>query len=161
MKKTTVKKIFIFFLFFLPLQYATVGIVGLIASEPWPALVLPAFQNVDATPANISVQKPVLSIIDVKDNTHSNVKPDKLFKGIQESQLQGFLRTHFGDSLKWTQKGKNSKVWLLNQISQNYPSIEPKFLKIRWEKMHYNFSSSPQKTDSTQLAQEFSISLND
>lgn len=161
MKKNTVKKIFIFFLIFLPLQYAAVGIVGLEKSEPWPAFVLPAFQNADATPKYISVKEPVLSIADSAGVIVDKVPPNKIFIGIQESQIQGFFRTHFSDSTRWEGEKAEARKWLANCVGQLYPSSNLQSLNVYWVKRYYNFSSNRRRIDSARVINEFSISLRD
>lgn len=161
MKKTTVKKIFIFFLLYLPLQYAAVGIVGLVASEPWPAFVLPAFQNVDTTPQQVTVLNSQLTVIDDEGNIHDDIKPGIIFSGIPGSQMQGFLRTHLGDSLRWSKKGESARKWLSGRFKKSYPSIEMKSLHMKWQRMYYNFSSASAQVDSVQTIEEFSVLIND
>ena len=159
MKKTTVKKIFIFFLIYLPLQYAAVGLIGMTYSEPWPAFVLPAFQSVDATPRVVAVTEPELSVVEASMAT-TNVLPRKLFTGIQESQLQGFMRTNFAGPRQWSGREAEAKKWLKNQIMLNYSSIQaPKSLEVRWIKRYYNFRDSERRVDSTEVLTKFRINL--
>lgn len=161
MKKNTVKKIFLFFLIYLPLQYAGVGLIGMKYGEPWPAFVLPAFQNVDASPQYIAVKEPELSV-QSSANERLKVAPQVLFSGIQQSQLQGFMRTHFGNRKQWLLKGEQANRWLYDQISANYPAVrEPKTLEVRWVKKYYDLSSSRATIDSIAVLNKFVINLRD
>lgn len=161
MKKITVKKIFIFFLIFLPLQYAAVGIISLEKSEPWPAFILPAFQNVDATPEEVLVREPVLSIVDSTGVIADAVPPRKLFMGIHESQLQGFFRAYFRDSTRWKGENAEARRWLANRVNQLYPTADPQSVNVGWVNRYYNLSSARRRIDSTRVINEFSISLRD
>lgn len=46
MPETTVRRLFVAVIVGLVIQHGLVGIVGLYVSEPWPAIVLPAFKDV-------------------------------------------------------------------------------------------------------------------
>lgn len=46
MSESTVRRLFIVVIIGLMVQHGIVGIVGLYVSEPWPAIVLPAFKDV-------------------------------------------------------------------------------------------------------------------
>lgn len=58
MSKPTVRRLFVAAFLFLPLQYALVGVVGLTHGEPWPAIVMPGFQQVWEAGDAIVVPRP-------------------------------------------------------------------------------------------------------
>lgn len=133
LRRKTVKKIFLFFLIYLPFQYLLVGISGLAGSEPWPAFVLPGFKQVHTTSSQTQVLNPQF-YVQFRDAQTSDVEisPYKLFKGIQPSQLQGFLRTNFSQPAKYSNEGKK---WLEFRLNKLYPNTDPIELKVRWEKI--------------------------
>lgn len=85
MSKTTVRRLFIVVLLFLPLQYGLVGVVGLYYSEPWPAIVMPGFQQVWEADDVVVVPRPRFEA--VFDDGHRQEIP-------VEAMLEALPRTH-------------------------------------------------------------------
>ena len=159
MRRNTVKKIFIGFLILLPLQYAVIGIVGVIQSEPWPAFVLPAFKSVFSSRDHIAVNHARFFVENKKNDARTEILPGVLFKGIKRSQLAGFLRTHFADSQQVSALDEEARLWLKGRLSQYYPSLEPDALHIQWSKERFHFTESGLKHDSAKIMNQFSLSL--
>lgn len=161
MKKKSVKKIFIFFLIYLPLQYGAVGLIGVLYSEPWPAFVLPAFQNVDATPQYISVKEAQFFVSRHGDQP-LQLAPPKIFSGLEQSQLRGFLRTHFSEPGQWADPEKETVVWLQKQIAKGYPSVNDlRNLEVRWIETYYSVARGKAERDSIAVIKKFVIKLGD
>jgi|SRR6056297_97060 len=90
----TVKRLFIFVLIYLPLQYAIVGIVGLKSSEPWPAFVFPGFKSVYVYGDSYQLNDFVFAV-EINDNRlMREFTPRQFFYEIPNSQLAGFVRTN-------------------------------------------------------------------
>ena len=138
MRRERVIKVFIFFLIYLPVQYAFIGISGVIWSEPWPAFALPGFKNVPSTQIQTQVLRPYF-YIQLADSAGAEieVEPPELFDGIQPSQLQGFIRTNFSRPKEFD---REVRQWFNRQITRTYPSIKAKTLKIRWKNVFYGQS---------------------
>lgn len=131
----SIKKVFVFFLVYLPLQYAMVGVVGVLLSEPWPTFTLPGFKNVFTTERQTKVVKPHFY---VKMNNRSGdykeiqVSEHKLFDGLLESQMQGFIRTHFSEPQSFS---RNAQQWLKDRVEQLYPESESTELRVVWKEV--------------------------
>ncbi|MDZ7682589.1 MAG: hypothetical protein U5J63_12985 [Fodinibius sp.] len=90
LSKYTVKRIFLFFLIYLPIQYMLIGIAGIVGSEPWPTFALPGFKKVATTGQQIQVVKPLFFVEMYSDKgTEIEVSPEELFEGLQPSQVTG------------------------------------------------------------------------
>jgi hypothetical protein len=167
MNKKTAKNIMIFFLVFLPLQYAIVGAVGVWKSEPWPAFVMPAFKSVFGTGDTITVSELKFYLEDEKNDELTEIQAEIIFDGIVQSQLQGFFRTHFSDFETAARYGPETKTWLKKRIDKAYPSFNANRLHLRWLKKSFFVSTSTPTTTSaadstheaTEIAKEFTIPL--
>ncbi len=158
MRTETVKKIFWFFILFLPLQYAAVGIVGVLKSEPWPALVLPAFKSVFDQKSEIVIWE-VRFLAARKDTAYSlKIEPSMFFNEIEESQLLGFLRTHFADSLQ-VHLSNAGKKWMKNRINQIYPLWKGSSLQVKWVAKHYQYADSKMQLKNIEIIKSFIIPL--
>jgi hypothetical protein len=90
----TVKRIFIFFLIYLPLQYAVVGIVGYYSSEPWPAFVFPGFKSVYVYGNTFQINHFMVEV-ESRDGQHlREFTPQQYFYEIPNSQVAGFIRSN-------------------------------------------------------------------
>lgn len=137
LKKKTVQRVFIFFLLYLPLQYALVGVFGLLISEPWPAFALPGFKNVHTAESQTKVVRPhFYARVNNKSGYFQEVQVSeyKLFDGIKESQMQGFIRTHFSEQKLFSNDGRQ---WLQDRVEQIYPESESNELKVVWREITY------------------------
>lgn len=158
MKRSKVKKIFWFFILFLPLQYAAVGVIGLLQSEPWPALVLPAFKSVYEQEDNILLKNAQFYLIDEETGNRFQVATTVLFRNIQQSQRLGFLKTNFGVSKK-DNFGKKTKRWLRFKINSLFPYRNPDALRVVWVGKRYVYSKSGVQSDSPVTLHSYTISF--
>lgn len=86
-----IKRIFIACLILLPLQYAVVGVVGVIKSEPWPAFVLPAFKSVLSSKDHVNVNQIKFYVENNKKGQLIEVKAEMLFGDIFSHAFCRFL----------------------------------------------------------------------
>jgi len=93
-RKKTIKRIFIFFLCYLPVQYALVGIVGYFKAEPWPAFVFPGFKNVYVYDGQYAVNDYYLEISHSDHESPAVVSLQNFFDDIPLSMLAGFMRSN-------------------------------------------------------------------
>lgn len=91
----TVKRIFIFFLIFLPLQYGVVGLVGYYSSEPWPAFVFPGFKSVYVYGDTYKINQYIVEVVNADGQQLREFTPQQFFYEIPNSQVAGFLRANF------------------------------------------------------------------
>jgi hypothetical protein len=159
MSRKKVKRVMIFFILFLPLQYALVGVSDSLKSEPWPALVLPAFKNSFGSKKQLFTHQVAFSVKDKKNKKLRELDPAKLFPNIPKSQLSGFLRLHFSDSLKIADFNTQTRKWLRRRVEQLQPAGHPQKLVVKWIKKQYR---PGQETPSqSEIENRFTIPLDD
>lgn len=160
MRDRTVKRIFIFFLIFLPLQYGVVGITSMINTEPWPALVLPAFKTVFGNEDRIIVPRLELYVENNKKESGIEIRPEALFKGIEKSQLQGFYRTHLQDSAAAARWNGATRRWIRLKLEENSPVARAERLRVRWVQQAYALSLDDTLPEERHIRNQFVIDLN-
>ncbi|WP_340104845.1 hypothetical protein [Rhodohalobacter sp. 8-1] len=105
------KRLFIFVLIYLPLQYAVVGIVGLKSSEPWPAFVFPGFKSVYVYGDSYQLNDFVLAV-EINDNRlMREFTPRQFFYEIPNSQLAGFVRTNLESAVDIRAFDSSTRKW--------------------------------------------------
>ncbi len=127
----------------LVLQYALVGIVGVVLREPWPTLVLPAFQDVWDGDDELAV--PRARIIAVSsDSTRFEVPFDAIWSTIPASQRAGFLREQCRpQALSGTTRTERctlpeARAWMHGQLQDRYPLHQVDRLDVVWEEVFFN-----------------------
>ncbi|MEX1063292.1 MAG: hypothetical protein WEC12_06790 [Balneolaceae bacterium] len=160
MNRKTVKRIFIFFLFFLPLQYGLIGVVSLYHSEPWPAFIFPGFKNVYVFEAD------TYAIVDLEfqawcEETEETVVMDplSLFNDIPRSQSQGFLRMNFRDRDKAGGFNEQAVNWLKKVAENRHPGHRFTRLDAVWTENYYTGPSRTAGADSTHEINRITIPL--
>lgn len=157
MEKRNVKRLFAFFILFLPLQYGMVGILGVLFREPWPALVLPGFKNIYFKEDRIELEEPQI-FAKVSDREEwVKISASGLFQGLQASQLQGFLFANFRDPAKAAGFSIEGKRWLSDRLQKLHPGASYTSLKIEWQKKVFKFDKGDRNLDSTKTVPELEI----
>ena len=111
-QKKTVKNIFIFFLCYLPLQYALVGIIGYYKAEPWPAFVFPGFKNVFVYNDQYAVNYFYLNVTHSDLVQQSELTLQEFFDDIPISMLAGFMRSNLSDQKFADNYSDETQRWL-------------------------------------------------
>lgn len=150
-----VKKVFLFFIVFLPIQYIYIGVVGVLWSEPWPAFALPGFKTVYTNQEQIEVTKP-LFYAQLQNGKEIEVGSAELFSGIQQSQLQGFIRTNFSEEKSFSDGVKD---WLRKELKRMHPEKIPENLSIRWTQILYEKTDASVSEISRETTRVIKISL--
>lgn len=157
MQPKNVKRIFLFFIFYLPLQYAIVGVVGYYYSEPWPAFILPGFKSVYETEGVVEIEEvSFFAIPDDGQNAIIEVAPDQLFKGLPASQLQGFLRSNFTGEQSFS---REAKQWFREQLNRLHPGGSFSSLQIQWRELTYHQDNNSVNIINRETIQIMNISL--
>lgn len=119
MNKKSIRRLFIGVMIFLPLQYAAVGIVGLLDAEPWPAFVFPGFKSVPVFDDSFETEQKVFELVpeDSKDDILQQT-PAELFPDIPVSQLSGFMRHNFSADRDFDSLSAEGKSWLLDRAER-------------------------------------------
>lgn len=107
----TVRRLFIFILIYLPLQYAVVGIVGLKSSEPWPAFVFPGFKSVYVYGDSYQLNDYVLAVEIDENRLTREFTPHQFFYEIPNSQLAGFVRSNLESAEDITSFNSATRTW--------------------------------------------------
>lgn len=115
MSAKTVKRIFIFFLIYLPLQYAMIGIVGYYKSEPWPTFAFPGFKSVYVFNGSYEIRDFQFELTDENDDQIMFLTPGQLFHEIPTSKLNGFMRANFSDEESIEGFSRKTEDWLLEK----------------------------------------------
>lgn len=127
----------------LVLQYALVGIVGVMLREPWPTLVLPAFQNVWDGNDELAVPRARLVAVS-SDSTQFEVPFDSVWGPIPASQQAGFLREQCRpQALSGTPRTERctlpeARAWMSKQLQDRYPQHQIERLDVVWEEVFFN-----------------------
>ncbi len=117
-KKSKIRTLFIVLLLFLPLQYGYVGIVGELYSEPWPSFVFPGFKNVYSTDNSFEIDQHLFRFYSDDSAILKEVRPQELFPELPLSQIPGFMRTHFQDSVTIENFSDEAVIWLYRLIEE-------------------------------------------
>lgn len=142
MSRHTVRYIFIFALIVLPVQYGLVGIIGHSHSEPWPTLVLPAFQSVGDQDGPISVNQITLEAT-FNDGERTSIPVEAFLSDLPPSQHLGFFRSQCQPaSLSGTTRTKrcldaDAATWARNRVASLHPDRSPRRLDVVWNRLTY------------------------
>lgn len=157
MPPSSVRRLFIAALVVLPIQYALVGVVGHYASEPWPTLVLPAFQTTWERDASIQVEQVALDVA-FEDGTRVPVAVESLLADLPRSQHRGFFRSQCQPArLSGTARTErclqpSAASWVKQQAVALFPARSPDRLDVIWNRLVYTLprlSSTPHSTVKT------------
>lgn len=152
----TVRRIFIFFLFYLPFQYALVGIFGYFMSEPWPAFVFPGFKNVYTYEEGYEISDAVFEIHPQNSSEVMILKPREFFPEVPNSQISGFMRTHFSSEETTSSFDKQTKNWLRDNAAR-HTGHPPEDIQVVWLKKYYSNPENDARQDSTVENMRFTI----
>ncbi len=119
-KKKTVKRIFIFFLCYLPIQYGLVGVVGYYQSEPWPAFVFPGFKSVHVYDGHYAVNQFFIEVSHPNEIEPTRLTLQTFFDDMPLSMIPAFMRSNLSDqeyvnsfsdeTLRWFDQRANEKT---------------------------------------------------
>lgn len=157
MQPKTIKRIFLFFIFYLPFQYMLVGVVGLKYSEPWPAFVFPGFKSVYATEGNVEIDEArFFAVPENRSGERVEITPSDLFKGLPASQLQGFLRSNFSEQREFSDEVKH---WFQQQLERLYPDQIFTLLQLEWSVVTYHQDGNSVSIEDRETTQTIIISM--
>ncbi|MEX0661974.1 MAG: hypothetical protein WD381_00945 [Balneolaceae bacterium] len=117
MKRKTVKRVFLFFIIYLPIQYGLVGIVGYYHSEPWPSFVFPGFKNVYVYDGGYEIQQIEFELTDSAGDEVAELSSNEFFSEIPRSMTSGFISARFSDQKMIESYDENTRIWMLEKAS--------------------------------------------
>lgn len=150
MTEKTVRKIFIFILILLPLQYIAVGVAGIYYSEPWPAFVFPGFKNVYVYEGMYELPESHFELFNSKHNTIARLTPLQLMPELPRSQIAGFMRTHFQDENSIKRLSDEAKNWL-KEKSEKVVKQPVYYIEITYRLNYFQQNGGGISPDSTAL----------
>lgn len=156
MNKKKVRGIFIFFLCYLPLQYAAVGVVGYYKSEPWPAFVFPGFKSIYVYEHGFEIDYPLFEIYSEDSVQSLRMTPIEFFPEIPKSKISGFMRTHFWDEKKLEEFDRETKMWLIDHADE-FTEDQIVGVHIVWERNFFPSVSDQVKPDSVAELRRFPL----
>jgi hypothetical protein len=133
--RTAVRRLFIAVLVALPIQYAFVGVIGMGASEPWPALVMPGFQRVYETADQVTVRETAFEAV-YADGRRADVPRAVLLGDLPRSHWGAFLGRQCRpqglsgapDSERCTHP--DAGAWFADRLSR--ANLDPPRLDVFW-----------------------------
>lgn len=128
-KEGRIRKLFIVALIFLPIQYAFVGIIGELESEPWPAFVFPGFKNVYSVNDSFEITHHFFNVYPAGSESAIEVRPEQMFSNLPLSQVPGFMRTHFQEPESIANFSEDAGIWLY-QLAGDFLQSEPVRIEV-------------------------------
>lgn len=142
MPPSFVRRLFVAVLIFLPTQYALVGLIGHYHSEPWPALVLPAFQTTWDHGESIQIEQVSLDVT-FEDSARAPVTVESLLAGLPRSQHRGFFRSQCqpaqlsGDARTERCLQPGAAMWMQQRAIALFPDRSPARVDVIWNRLTY------------------------
>lgn len=141
MSRSTVRSLFVTTLVVLVLQYGLVGIVGVYASEPWPAVVLPAFKSVYSTEGTFDVTQTTLEVR-FANAPSSSISTTNFLSLLPRSHHSAFLQTQCPpnpvSAACQTPAGRN---WFVNRARTLFPNRTVRSVDLVWSRLRFNLST--------------------
>ncbi|PEN12316.1 hypothetical protein CRI94_14945 [Longibacter salinarum] len=153
MTKATVQRLFVFIFAGLIAQYALVGVMGTVASEPWPAVVLPGFKSVYDNGDEIVFDKASIQIR-FTDGGSAIVRTPMFLHEMPGSHHAVFLsRQCRPASLSGTRATERcmrdeKRQWFVSRAHTFFPDRSVKSVDIVWSRLRFapNVDAEPRHT---------------
>lgn len=156
MKRKNIKRVFLFFIIYLPIQYGLVGILGYYYSEPWPAFVFPGFKNVYVFESGYEINQTRFELLDTVNDQEAEFTPNQLFSEIPVSKISGFMRARFSDEEMAQSFNETTDNWMLQKAS-DIAGFEGNDLKVRHFTNYYSRGNISPEPDSVVTKNYFTI----
>jgi hypothetical protein len=149
--RSAVRRLFAVAAAVLVIQYGIVGIVGVYASEPWPAVVLPAFKQVYATSGGFRVEQAAIDVVfDAQEPGHAS-SPDR--RSVPNAEFLGMMpRSHHssflseqcqpaslsGTDATETCRRPQARRWIVERASALFPHRSVARVDVVWSRLHFD-----------------------
>ncbi|MEX0685561.1 MAG: hypothetical protein WD267_01250 [Balneolales bacterium] len=142
-----IRRLFIFFLIFLPAQYALVGVMGYFQiNEHWPGFVFPGFKNVFDGADGISLEEPYL-MVTLSDGSKKQINVPDLLSEMPYSHHKTVMARRFHpEAIEILEE--ETKVWLYQKLSGIVNDREVINLEIEWRLITYQILDGEVNTGS-------------
>lgn len=152
MSRANVRRLFIGVLVLLPAQYALVGVVGAWKSEPWPALIMPAFQasDLDADGALTDVKPELTATFASGERVAVPVRG--LLQALPPSHHPAFLakqcRPAALSGTAATEQCRRPAVrrWLQERVASQFLGRTVRRLDVTWTRLRYTPGTATLRT---------------
>jgi|AntRauTorcE11897_2_1112592.scaffolds.fasta_scaffold07168_1 hypothetical protein len=151
-----VKRIFIFFLIYLPLQYAVVGIVGYYSSEPWPAFVFPGFKSIYVYGDTYQINQFMVEVESPDGTVLREFAPQQFFYEIPNSQVTGFLRSNLDGADDFEAFDTETRNWF-RERAQALVGVSPGDLYYLHRRQYMTRFDNKLNIDSVKVLNRFKI----
>lgn len=149
-RRDRVVKLFAVSFIFLVLQYGLVGIVSLYASEPWPAVVLPAFKKVYYTDQTIKVEQARIHV-GFEGTPDTSVYSYEFLAPLPRSHHGAFLsqqcrpKALSGSKTTEVCATYQGRTWFVTRARHMFPDDSVSSIRVNWERLQL------QRQDRTQV----------
>ncbi len=117
MKRKIIKRVFLFFIIYLPIQYGLIGVVGYYHSEPWPSFAFPGFKSVYVHDDGYKIEQTRFVLKDSVNDEVVELSPNQFFPEIPRSMTSGFIRARFSDQKMIESYDDNTRIWMIEKAS--------------------------------------------
>lgn len=139
LQRRTVRWLFIGTVPLLLLQYILVGLIGLRWSEPWPALVMPSFQQV-FDPARITTDVTTFEVI-FEDGRREVIPPAELLADLPRSHHSAVLTKQFrplsvgSTRVEAPAQQPPARTWLAQRLALLAPDRKAVRVDVVWHRL--------------------------
>lgn len=143
MSRSTVRRLFVVVFVALAVQYGLVGLVGVYASEPWPAVVLPGFKSVYATGERFRVEKPSIDVVFANEGREA-VPSSRFLDPLPRSHHPSFLSAQCRPvSLSGTKETEacrrpGGQQWFVDRARALYPDRSVRTVEVVWGYLYFD-----------------------
>ncbi|REL33301.1 hypothetical protein DYD21_11000 [Rhodohalobacter sp. SW132] len=155
-QRKTVKRIFIFFLCYLPIQYGLVGVIGYYQAEPWPAFVFPGFKNVYVYDGHYAVNQFFIEVSHPDQIEPTRLTLQTFFDDMPLSMIPAFMRSNLSDQEYVNTFSDETLDWF-NQRASEKTGRETNEIQMLHERSFMQRTADGLEQDSVQVIQRVQI----
>ena len=143
MKRSSVRALFGGVFVFLVVQYTLVGVVGYYYSEPWPAVVMPGFQDVWDGRGTVTVSKARLEAV-FAGGARADVPVQRLLANLPRTHHPAFLRRQCrparlsGTPATERCRRPGAARWAARRLHALFPQRRPRRLDVIWTRLTFH-----------------------
>jgi len=156
METKTIKRIFIFFLCYLPIQYGLVGVVGYYKAEPWPAFVFPGFKSVHVYDGHYAVNQFFIEVSHPGVEEVNRLTLQDFFHEMPLSKIPAFMRSNLTDQDYVDAFSSETLDWF-DQRAIEITGQSPQQMNMLHERAFMRRTTSGLEQDSVQVIQRVKI----
>lgn len=155
MHPQTVRRLFIFVLILLPVQYGLIGVIGhYYDAEPWPAIVLPGFKHVYSTDDAFEVDHTAVEV-QFADGEQASVSSSAFLAPFPRSHHSAFLQVQCKPTAL-SERADTERClepegqrWFTSRAADLFPERDVRQVDVVWSRLRFEPPTStliPQDT---------------